>query len=127
MPLLRPLVLAVVISLSAIPVFADQAAWVSRAEAAKALEILAKHEMIKHYCAPCGDKEIVDEKISSIGLFPIEGEGYWEIRVNGKGVDLAYIYFEEKPGKWVNVAMKAKIDVERVPEKLPKSLPTAGN
>ncbi len=110
-----------------VPVFADQAAWVTRTQAARALEILARHEVIKHYCAPCGDKQAVDERINSIGLFPIEGENYWEIRINDKGVDLAYIYFEEKPGKWLNVAMKAKIDVDRVPKKLPSSLFEVGH
>lgn len=78
--------------------------------------------MIKHYCAPCGDKRAVDEPIESIGLFRIQGEDYWEIQINGKDVDLAYIYFEEKSGKWTNVAMKAKIKVERVPKRLPSEL-----
>lgn len=119
----KPLVGIVLIIVAAMSAYADQAAWVSRAEAARALEILARSEMIKHYCEPCGDKQIVDERINSIGLFPIQGANYWEIQINGNGVDLAYIYFEEKPGKWRNVAMKAKINVERVPKKLP-SLPT---
>ncbi len=124
---LRTVFCAVLLTAFAAPTFADQAAWVSRAQAAKALEILARHEMIKHYCAPCGDKAAVDERIESIGLFPIRGENYWEIRINGKGVDLAYVYFQEKPGKWRNVAMKAKIDVERVPKRLPESLLSAAH
>jgi hypothetical protein len=60
--------------------------------------------------------------IESIGLFKVEGENYWEIRVNGKGVDLAYVYFEEKKGKWKNAAMEAKIDVRDVPKELSESL-----
>lgn len=124
---LRPVVCALLISVFWVPALADQAAWVTRADAAKALEILARHEVIKHYCAPCGDKEAVDERVRSIGIFPIEGENYWEVQVNGKGVDLAYIYFEEKQGKWLNVAIKAKIDVDRVPKKLPKELLSSGN
>lgn len=106
----------------ATPVFADQAAWVSRAEAARALEELAAAESIKHYCAPCGDKVVRTEKVESIGLFKVEGENYWQIKVNGKGVDLAYVYFEEKKGKWKNAAMEAKIDVQSVPKELSDSL-----
>lgn len=108
--------------LIAVPVFADQAAWVTREEAARALEILAKHQNIKHYCAPCQDQEVIDEKIVTIGLFPVGGQNYWEIRINGKGVDLAYIYFESKKDKWSNVAIKAKIDVHDVPKELSSAL-----
>jgi hypothetical protein len=110
-----------------IPAFADQAAWVSRAEAARALEILAKSESIIHYCAPCDNGVVRNEKIESIGLFKVEGENYWEIRVNGKGVDLAYVYFEEKKGKWRNAAMKAKIDVDDVPKELSDPLLAVAN
>jgi hypothetical protein len=106
----------------AVPVLADQAAWVSRAEAARALEELASAESVKHYCAPCGDKVVRSEIVESIGLFKVQGENYWEIRVNGKGVDLAYVYFEEKKGKWRNAAMEAKIAVRDVPKELSDSL-----
>lgn len=118
--------LAVLVT-SAVPVFADQAAWVSRAEAVRALEVLAKSESIKHFCAPCDDKVVRSETIESIGLFKVEGENYWEIRVNGRGVDLAYVYFEEKKGKWRNAAMKAKIDVDDVPKELSVSLLASAN
>ena len=111
----------------AAPVFADQAAWVSRAEATRALEILARSESIIHYCAPCDNGVVRNEKIESIGLFKVEGENYWEIRINGKGVDLAYVYFEEKKGKWRNTAMKAKIDVDDVPKELSASLLASAN
>lgn len=109
----------------AIPAFADQAAWVSRTEAARALEILAKSESIKHYCAPCDDKSVRSETIESIGLYKVDGENYWEIRVNGKGIDLAYVYFEKKKGKWRNAAIEAKIDVKDVPKQLSDSQSTA--
>lgn len=113
--------------IAAMSVFADQAAWVSRAEAARALEELAGAEWIRHYCAPCGDKAVRSEAVQSIGLFKIEGENYWEIRVNGKGVDLAYVYFEKKKGKWRNAAMEAKIMVQDVPKELSDALLATAN
>lgn len=117
------LIFSLLLSISfVVPVFADQAAWVSRAEAARALEELASAESIKHFCAPCGDKAVRTEMVESIGLFKVQGENYWEIRVNGKGVDLAYVYFEEKKGKWKNAAMEAKIKVQDVPKELSESL-----
>jgi hypothetical protein len=126
-PLNLAIVVLVIFLTFADTVFADQAAWVSRAEAARALEILAKSESIIHYCAPCSNSVVRNEKVESIGLFRVEGENYWEIRVNGKGVDLAYVYFEEKKGKWRNAAMEAKIDVKDVPKELSDSLLATAN
>ncbi|MGD9590762.1 MAG: hypothetical protein AB7Q37_17780 [Pyrinomonadaceae bacterium] len=114
------------IAFASVSAYADQAAWVSRAEAARALEELAGAEWIRHYCAPCGDKAVRSEAVQSIGLFKVEGENYWEIRVNGKGVDLAYVYFEKK-GKWRNAAMAAKIKVQDVPKELSDSLLATAN
>ncbi len=110
----------VVLGFSSVPAFADQAAWVSRAEAARAMKVLAEATAIKHHCAPCSDKSIKDETVENIGIFRVEGQNYWEIRVNGEGVDLAYVYFQ-KNGKWVNAAMQAKIKVSDVPKKLSRA------
>ena len=114
--------LAFVILFSAGQAYADQAAWVSRAEAQRALKLLAEYDTVIHYCAPCKDGEVKEEKIESIGSLRIKGENYWEIQINGKGVDLAYIYFPKKQGKWLNAAMTAKIDVSDVPKQLSKDL-----
>lgn len=102
--------------------FADQAAWVSRAEAQRALKLLSEYDTVIHYCAPCNDSVARTEKIESIGLFRVKNENYWEIQINGKGVDLAYIYFPKKQDKWMNVAMNVKIDVSDVPKQLSKNL-----
>ena len=51
LPMKRLISSALISLVFVIPTFADQAAWVSRDEAAKALAILAKHEKIRHYCA----------------------------------------------------------------------------
>ena len=108
--------------LSATPVLADQAAWITRDEAARALKILAEFGSIKHFCAPCGDTKVTTETIRSIGMYRIRNEDYWEIKVNGKGVDLAYVYFPKKRDKWMNAAIAAKIDVSDVPNELSRSL-----
>lgn len=114
--------IALVMLFSAEIAYADQAAWVSKAEAQRALKILAEYDTVTHYCAPCKDGKVAQERIENIGLFKVQGENYWEIRINGKGVDLAYIYFPKKQNKWVNVAMTAKIDVSDVPKELSKDL-----
>ncbi len=84
------------------------------------MKVLAEATAIKHHCAPCDDQTIRDESVDDIGIFRVEGQNYWEIRVNGKGVDLAYVFFQKK-GKWVNAAMQAKIDVSDVPKRLSRA------
>ena len=59
---------------------------------------------------------------NGFGMFRIAGESYWEVQINGKGVDLAYLYFAKKSDKWVNAAMEAKIDVSDVPKELSREL-----
>lgn len=114
--------LALILLFSAEHAYADQAAWVSKAEAQRALKILSEYDSVIHYCAPCQGGEITKESIQTIGLAQVKGENYWEVLINGKGVDLAYIYFPKKKDKWHNAAMTAKIDVSDVPKTLSKEL-----
>jgi hypothetical protein len=100
-------------------VFADQAAYITEKQAKKAAKFLKKKGKIKHFCAPCGDKESKFEEIQTIEAVPTGYEDYWEVKVNGKGIDLAYVYYEKKKDKWKNVAKKLKIKVSDVPEILP--------
>ena len=109
--------------------FADQAAIITKAEAEKAVALLKGKKQIKHYCAPCGDKSIETEDIQTVEILksdyhdPWQKEiDYWEVKINGKDVDLAYIYFELKKGKWKNVAIELDIVLSGVPKFLPKNV-----
>ena len=51
----------------------------------------------------------------------VDDGSFYQILVNGKGVDLAYVYFPKK-NKWVNIALDAKIDVSDVPKQLSAAL-----
>ena len=101
--------------------FADQAAYITKAEAEKAVALFKNKTQIKHYCAPCEDNEIKAEDIQTVEISKTGYQDYWEVKVNGKGVDLAYIYFESKKGKWKNVAIELDIEVSSVPKFLPKN------
>lgn len=109
------LVLAFTLTLS-LTAFADQAAYITEKQAKKAAEFLKKKDKIKHFCAPCGDKESRVEEIETVEAVPTGYENYWEVKVNGKGIDLAYVYYELKKGKWKNLAKKMKIKVSDVPK-----------
>lgn len=101
--------------------FADQAAWISKTQAEKAAAFLKDKRQIRHYCSPCQDKGDRIEDVSTVvaEAVPDTTEGWWQVKVNGEGVDLAYVYFKTKGGKWKNLAMELDIKVERVPKHLP--------
>jgi hypothetical protein len=100
--------------------FADQAAYITEKQAKKAAKFLKKKGKIKHFCAPCNDESVRFEEIETIEAVATGYQNFWEVKVNGKGIDLAYVYYEAKKDKWKNVAMKLKIDVSDVPKILPK-------
>lgn len=100
--------------------FADQAAYVTKNEAERAVALLKEKTQIKHYCEPCDDKSIRTEEIETLEAVPTGYQETWEVKVNGEGIDLAYVYFQDKKGKWKNVAKELKIDVDGVPKFLEK-------
>jgi hypothetical protein len=110
-----------ILAISAISILADQAAYITQAQAQKAAAFLKDKKQIRHYCNPCDDKGDRVEDISTVEAVAVtDSKPYWEVLVNGKGVDLAYVYYQEKEGgKWKNLAKKMKIKVEDVPKSLP--------
>lgn len=103
------------------PAIADQALYISKENANRAINLLKNVSIIKLYCAPCGDtssKSItINKNINKIrgGNLNYLLEGYWRVQINGEGVDLAYIYFPYN-NKWRNVAITLNIPVQYVPE-----------
>lgn len=98
---------------------ADQAAYVTKDEAERAAALLKAQKQIKHHCAPCEDKSVKTEDINAVEVAPTGYENTWEVKVNGEGIDLAYVYFQDKKGRWKNVAKELDIEVDGVPKFLP--------
>jgi len=71
---------------------ADQCSYVSRETAAKALRIVMEANSVQTYCEPCGDRGAVYVDVKSFGMADVNYQGYWEMQINGLGVDLAYTY-----------------------------------
>lgn len=97
---------------------ADQAAWITKAQAEKAVTLLKDKTQIRHYCNPCKDKGDRVQDVNTVDLAKIEDEDFWEVKINGEGVDLAYVYYLDKKGRWKNVATELKIKVSDVPKEL---------
>lgn len=106
------MVLAAVMSVA---VFADQAAYISERNAIRASDLIRKQYDLVHYCAPCSDSEQKHEVIQSVEYGHTGSENYYEVKVNGKAVDLAYIYIQTPNGRWTNVARHLGIRVRDVP------------
>lgn len=111
----RYLVALLSTSLFALPAMADQAAYISEVVAARAVTLLKKTPTLKSFCAPCGDARAQSMEVKSISKADVNYKGFWEVQINGEGVDLAYLYFPEKD-KWRNVAIALDIPVQGVPE-----------
>jgi hypothetical protein len=117
--------------LSATPsaALADQFAYVTVQQAVAALVVLDGQSLVQSYCAPCGDATATPVEVHDIGIervwhrdggasvyFDAEGRSYWEVVVNGEGIDLAYVYVRDDAGAWENLATRlglAPVDVPR--------------
>lgn len=109
---------ALVLAFFAVATFADQAAYITKAQAEKAAAFLKDKKQIRHYCAPCDDKGDRVDDIDAVEAAPAGYQQYWEVKVNGEGVDLAYVYFRDEDGKWKNLAKELNVKVKDVPKYL---------
>jgi len=117
---MKKLIPVLIILISASLLMADQAAWITKEQAGRGAALIRKSGVIKHYCEPCGDSFYRTEYVST-SVAVKAGDPYYEVRVNGKGVDLAYVYLLSGD-RWVNAAMLLDIEVTGVPENLPGDL-----
>lgn len=100
---------------------ADQAEHLTRVQADRAVALLSTQKQVKHYCPTCEDKGIYPEPIEKLSASPSGRKDAWHvfIRDEGDALDLAYIYFKDKTGRWKNVALHLGVKVEGVPLFLP--------
>lgn len=112
------LAIAAVLALAVSPatVMADQCAYVSEKQADTAALYLPAGGAFVPFCEPCGDKPFpagapVTAATSSVNPLPASTTGldqdYWELQLNGEGVDLAYIYVKQPNGTFINLAKLA--------------------
>jgi len=123
---MKKLLIIMLYVMSAYSLYADQAAWITKDQAERGASLIKSSGLIRHFCAPCGDNFFRGENVLTVkaekasGSNP--GDQYYEVQVNGNGVDLAYIYVFSG-GKWINAAIQLNIPVEAVPKFLPEDVP----
>lgn len=128
---LLPCVVAL-LALSPFAARADQFAYLDLKQAMAALDALdhAPHEA-QSFCAPCGDAHAQPIAVQELGIARVwddrgsarpyadgDGRTFWEIEVNGAGIDLAYIYVKT-PAGWENLALKLGLEASDVQRMLP--------
>lgn len=103
---------SMVISLLLAPAaLADQCSYITKAQAVAAFNQLSIGKTIYEFCELCGDKKPKPILINSLAISNTKTPGYWQVMVNGNGIDLAYTYIDygnNKPdGRRVNLALVA--------------------
>ncbi|AGH94550.1 hypothetical protein [Pseudobdellovibrio exovorus] len=71
---------------------ADQCAYISKAQAGKALKALVDASKVQTLCEPCGETRAQTVRVESLGMKKTGYQNYSEVTVNEKGIDLAYTY-----------------------------------
>jgi len=100
-----------------VSLYADQAAWVTKREASKATEFVIVGDDIYLFCEPCGDSKPVKQKVESKMVKSVGIKRLYELQINNKGVDLAYVYVRHD-SKYKNLAILTDIPVTGVSETL---------
>ncbi len=103
------------VSLFSINAMADQCQAISLAEAERAAILLQKNSVVTEYCEPCHESGPKVSKTSLVNKVKLESvklgnQVYTEVQINGKSVDLAYLFIQVAPNRSVNVAKAIKCE-----------------
>jgi hypothetical protein len=103
----RSLSLSIFLGLTvSLPAFADQCSGISKQQALLAVARLNVGQTIYELCEPCGETRPKALYISSLAAQTAGSKNeYWSVAVNGKSIDLAYIFIKSgRSGQLFNLA-----------------------
>ncbi|AFY88332.1 MAG: hypothetical protein CLLPBCKN_001244 [Chroococcidiopsis cubana SAG 39.79] len=105
--------------------WADQCAYVSKEQALAAVSRLQVGQTIYQLCEPCGDRIPNQIAIQDLAAATTGSQDYWEVRVNGANVDLAYIFVDnEAANQKINLAVAVGCPARDVSVVLPEKKPS---
>lgn len=94
--------------LAASPAYADQCAWIDEAAALKAQRILKSSPKFIEYCEPCDETAPGTPQVAKTVDVNDAGDGnYKEVSINGKAIDLAYVFVKTSDARYENLASLA--------------------
>lgn len=131
---LAALLLAALAVLAVPAVRADQFEYVHLPDAQAALRRLQIGSVVHVYCAACGETASRRMTVRSTAIARIwdgprgatvyrspEGRAYWTVEVNGRAIDLAYVYVRDGR-RWRNLAAAVGLQPVEVPIVLPEAV-----
>ncbi len=71
---------------------ADQCEYITKEQSLTAIARLKVGQTIYQFCEPCGDKLPTPIPIKQLSAETTGYEDYWEVKVNGSNIDLAYTF-----------------------------------
>ena len=89
------------------PAYADQCAWIDDAAALEAQRILKSSPKFIEYCEPCEERAPGPPQIAKTVEVQTADGDYKEVAINGKGVDLAYVFVKTSDARYENLASLA--------------------
>jgi hypothetical protein len=113
----------------ALPAGADQYSYVTVQQAAQAMQVLVRNQVVHGFCAPCGDQASQPVRVERVEIGRIwegqsaepyqasDGATYWQVYLNDAPVDLAYLYVGRGDG-WENLALQLGLPASDVPQRL---------
>jgi hypothetical protein len=105
---------------------ADQCSWVEHAIAKEAHHILDRSPTYLEFCEPCGDKAPgIPQLAKSVTIaVPEPDSDYRELSINGKAIDIAYVFVKTGDTRFENLAALAGCGTNNVSPSLTISAET---
>ena len=106
-----------------VPVLADQCSYISKEQGIAAISRLNIGQTISQLCEPCGEAIPQITTITNLSLEKVDYEDFWQVVVNGEGIDLAYVFVDSGIDKnFANLAAIANCPATEVSPVLPTDL-----
>ncbi len=86
---------------------ADQCAWIDEDAATNARAILTSSPTFIEHCEPCGDRAPGAPQVAKHVEIRSVGDDYKEVSVNGRPIDLAYVFVKMDAAHYRNLAALA--------------------
>ena len=103
------------------PALADQCSYITKEQATTAISRLELDRTIYLLCEPCGETNPQPMKIETLAMETVEYQDFWQVKVNDRGIDLAYVFIDSGvDDNLINLAAVSNCQATRVSPVLPK-------
>ncbi len=109
------------LTLLCFPALADQCSYITKEQASTAISRLNLNQTIYLLCEPCGEKIPEAITITNLSMETVNYRDYWQVKVNNRGIDLAYVFVDSGIEKnLINLAAISNCPARNISTVLPK-------